>query len=217
MHTPIQILNHRLPEFCTSGRSLESIDGVILHYFSARNVDKDNEFDLQACFDLFVDLNQPMQHRDRYMTDKPWGKPRMYASAHFLIGRDGEIWQLVDLDKQTYHAGASILNGRDNCNNWTLGIELVGHQHSGFTEEQYESLGKLLARLEADYQFPRENVAGHDLVRYNAMQKRHTLKAKYDPSGRKDGKGDNFDWPKLFTVWNEYQPEINQEVKSGIV
>ena len=202
------ILNF-LPSFCVSGRRIEKIEGVVIHYFSARNVDKDNEFDLQACWDLFVDLNQPIQHRDRYMKDKPWGKPRMYASSHFLIGRNGEVWQLVDLDKQAYHAGASSLNGRENCNEWTLGIELIGHQHSGFTEAQYQALAALLVDLEAAHGIPRQNIAGHDFVRYNAMQKRHTLKAKYDPSGRKDGKGDNFNWAHLYKLIDDI---YNQEV-----
>ena len=201
------ITKRLLPSYCISGRSLESVDGVILHYFSARNVDKPNEFDLEACFDLFNDLNQPIHHRSRYMTDKPWGKPRMYASAHFLVGREGEVWQLVELNKQAYHAGASILKGRENCNTWTLGIELIGHQHSGFTGEQYQSLASLLADLEEKYKFPLENIAGHDQVRYNAMQKRHTLKAKYDPSGRKDGKGDNFDWSRLYQLLDQQKTE----------
>lgn len=204
-----------LPDFCISGRPLPAVEGAIIHYFSARNIDKPNEFDLVACRDLFLDLNRTQAHRERYMLDKPWPKGRLYASAHYLIGRQGEIQQLVALDKQAYHAGASELNNRDDCNTWTIGIELVGHQHSGFTESQYTALASLLVELRAEHSIPLDAIAGHDSVRWAAIQKggaKH-LKAKYDPSGRKNGKGDNFDWSKLYQYLNDL--ETNQEVSNG--
>ena len=113
------------------------------------------------------------------------------------------MWKLVDFDKEAYHAGASRLNGRDSCNRWTLGIELIGTNTSGFTREQYQATAELVVDLEAEYGFPRENVAGHDHVRWEAIQAGSKAKFKYDPTGRKDGKGDNFDWFYLGKLMND--------------
>ncbi len=182
-----------LPEYCISGRELEALDGVVIHYFSGKNVDPDNQYDLDVCRNLFLDLNRPKAEREFYMLEEHWPDGRMYASAHLLIGRDGETWRLVEYDKQAYHAGASILNGRSNCNRWTIGVELVGTQSSGFTDAQYRALADLLK----EFDVPVANIAGHDTVRWNAIQAGSTKRPKYDPSGRKDGQGDNFDWNYL--------------------
>lgn len=195
------MLSKELPDFCISGRDLEAVDGVIVHYFSARNVDMENLFNLHVCRDLFIDLNLPKAKRIHYMQEDKWPGGRMYASAHVLVGRGGEMWKLVEFDKQAYHAGASVLNGRSGCNRWTLGVELVGTVDSGFTREQYAALAQFLQELQAQHSFPDENVAGHDLVRWNAIQGGSQKRPKYDPSGRKDGQGDNFDWSYLRKLW----------------
>lgn len=192
-----------LPDWCISGRKLEALDGVIVHYFSGRNVDPENQYDLDVCRDLFLDLNRPRDERALYMLEDKWPDKRMYASAHVLIGRDGETWKLVEFDRQAYHAGASILNGRSNCNRWTLGVELVGAIDSGFSKAQYSALVDLLVDLEEQHGFSRDNVAGHDHVRHAAIEAGSTKRAKYDPSGRKDGKGDNFDWFYVGKMWND--------------
>ena len=124
-----------LPDYCYSGRPLTDVGGVVVHYFSAKNVDPENMFDMETCRDLFLDLNRPKhgeEGREWYMKEDNWPDGRMYASAHFLIGRDGETWKLVEETKQAYHAGTSIMNGRSHCNRWTLGVELVGTIDSGF-------------------------------------------------------------------------------------
>lgn len=186
-----------LPDYCFSGRAMPSIDGLIVHYISGKNVDPDNAFDMEVCRRLFLDLNRPKASREYYMKESKWPDKRMYASAHILIGRDGETWRLVEYDKQAYHAGASILNDRSNCNLWTIGIDLVGTINSGFTNEQYYELAKLIAK----FNLSTDQVAGHDQVRWNAIQAGFSKKNKYDPSGRKDGNGNNFDWKLLnFTL-----------------
>jgi N-acetyl-anhydromuramyl-L-alanine amidase AmpD len=197
-----------LPEYCTSGRPLEELAGAVIHYFSAKNVDPENQFDLETCRNLFLDLNRAKIERKFYMFDDKWPAGRMYASAHLVIGRGGETWRLVEYEKQAYHAGASILNGRRSCNRWTLGIELIGTIDSGFTPEQYQELATVLAGLEVD----RANIAGHDEVRHNAIEQGSKKRAKYDPSGRKDGQGDNFDWNQLYHLMDEIAAKTTSPV-----
>ncbi|MGI9251032.1 MAG: N-acetylmuramoyl-L-alanine amidase [Pseudohongiellaceae bacterium] len=190
-----------LPGYCTSGRKLEELGGAIVHYFSAKNVDPENMFDLETCRDLFLDLNRPKAGRERFMKSDKWPVKRMYASAHLMIDREGETWRLVEYDRQAYHAGASILHGRPSCNRWTIGIELLGTQDSGFTSSQYRELAKICAELEIH----QDNIAGHDLVRFQAIQEGSSKRHKYDPSGRKDGQGDNFQWDYFHHLLNEQE------------
>lgn len=204
----MRIINKLLPDFCSPQRRLKKVDGVIIHYFSARNADHKRAFYMDVCRDLLIDLNLARDERIRYMKGIKWPEVRMHASAHLLIGRSGEVWKLVEFDQQAYHAGASMLNNRKNCNRWTLGIELIGDQHSGFTREQYSALVDTLIHLENKFAFSRRNVAGHDSVRYEAILQNpeRNYKYKYDPSGRKDGQGNNFDWFYLGKLWNDKKP-----------
>ncbi len=196
-----------LPDFCFSGRPLDELAGVVVHYFSAVNVDPENAYSLEACRDLFKDLNRPRAEREKYMLEDTWQDGRFYASAHMLVGRDSEVWKLCDYDRQAYHAGASIMHGRKNCNDWTLGIELVGDKTSGFSRPQYRWLAEFIVLLEDDYGMSRDNVAGHDAVRHEARQTGMNSHAKkYDPSGQSDGEGKNFDWFYLGKLMNDIKP-----------
>ena len=191
-------MNSRLlPAWCYRNAPLQP-EGVIIHYFSAINVDKPRKYDLDACRRLFLDLNRSRAERRFYMREEPWPKNRMYASAHILIGRMGRVCKLVPFDRQAYHAGYSVLNNRHNCNRWTLGVELAGTKHSGFTNSQYRTLADLLNVWREEWDIPLENIAGHDAVRWRAIQLGGAHAKKYDPSGKADGTGDNFDWGRLY-------------------
>ena len=48
------------------------------------------------------------------------------VSSHFFIERDGSIKQFVSTQKRAWHAGISHYQGRDNCNDFSIGIELEG-------------------------------------------------------------------------------------------
>lgn len=187
--------NKQLPKFCTSGRNLVP-EGVVIHYFSCKNVDPERQFDLAACRNLMIDLNRPKDEREHYLLADRDPKKRLYASAHLFIGREGEMWKLVDFDKQAYHAGRSLLDNRPNCNAWTLGVELIGTNTSGFTDAQYEALVALLNDWRKQFNIG-DTIAGHDQVRHAAIEAGQKAGKKYDPSGRSGGTGDNFDWGRV--------------------
>lgn len=190
--------SQHLPKFCFSGRTLKP-QGIVLHHFSCKNVDPDKTYDLEACRNLMVDLNRIVDDRIHYLKNKTGrDAKRCYASAHVFIGRKGECWKLIDYDKQAYHAGVSSLNGRMGCNRHTVGIELIGDATSGFTDEQYWALAKISKHLMNKYDFDIDSIAGHDQVRYEAILNGKSASYKYDPSGSRDGKGDNFNWDTLF-------------------
>ncbi|AEE87975.1 N-acetylmuramoyl-L-alanine amidase AmpD [Francisella cf. novicida Fx1] len=69
------------------------------------------------------------------------------VSAHFYIKRDGEIVQFVSVDDRAWHAGVSEFQGRQGCNDFSVGIELQGTDKTAYTEQQYLSLNSLLKDL----------------------------------------------------------------------
>lgn len=65
---------------------------------------------------------------------------QLRVSAHCLIRRDGEIVQYVPFDQRAWHAGVSLYQGRERCNDFSIGIELEGTDQLAYTEAQYRTL-----------------------------------------------------------------------------
>ncbi|MGD2082604.1 MAG: 1,6-anhydro-N-acetylmuramyl-L-alanine amidase AmpD [Chromatiales bacterium] len=103
------------------------------------------------------------------------------VSAHLLIRRDGELVQYVPLDRRAWHAGPSSFEGREACNDFSIGIELEGTDEGTFTDAQYRTL--VAATREIMARFPRvtpERIAGHSDI----------------APGRKRDPGPGFDWAR---------------------
>lgn len=84
------------------------------------------------------------------------------VSAHCLINRQGKITQYVNFNDMAWHAGLSEFNGRDKCNEYSIGIELEGSNNQPFTEAQYQSLAQLTKVLMNEYpQINLQRIAGH--------------------------------------------------------
>ncbi|MEW6563420.1 MAG: 1,6-anhydro-N-acetylmuramyl-L-alanine amidase AmpD [Pseudomonadota bacterium] len=81
------------------------------------------------------------------------------VSAHFLVRRSGEIVQFVSCDRRAWHAGVSEWQGRNRCNDFSIGIELEGSDFVPFTEAQYDALVRLTRRVRRRY--PVRGMAGH--------------------------------------------------------
>ncbi len=101
------------------------------------------------------------------------------VSAHLLIRRDGEIVQYVPFNMQAWHAGISNYKGNDQCNKFSIGIELEGTDYDEFTELQYLALITITRVLLQTYpQLSAERIVGHSEI---------APKRKTDP-------GTNFNW-----------------------
>jgi len=154
------------------------IDGIVIHFFSGKYQFPDKPFDTGKCLKLFKDLNRPASEREWFpMKDV---SKRMYASAHFMIARDGTVHDLVPLPHKAWHAGKSSWNGKSNCNTWMLGIEMVATGSSGYTDEQYDALIELTQELIEKYNIKWDNITGHENI----------------APGRKNDPGKNFDWTR---------------------
>lgn len=103
----------------------------------------------------------------------------MQVSSQFLIRRDGEVVQFVSTADRAWHAGTSCWQGRDNCNDFSIGVELEGTDEVPFAPAQYASLWRLLEALRAAH--PIAAIAGHSDI----------------APGRKTDPGPCFDWGTL--------------------
>lgn len=86
----------------------------------------------------------------------------LQVSAHFFIGRNGDLWQFVSCDQRAWHAGASSYRGRENCNDFSVGIELEGLEGDRFEALQYEALLALVPAIAQHY--PIKGIAGHEHI-----------------------------------------------------
>lgn len=71
------------------------------------------------------------------------------VSSHLLIRRNGEVVQYVPLTRRAWHAGASCYQGRECCNDFSIGIELEGADDMPYEGVQYEVLARLIQALRA--------------------------------------------------------------------
>lgn len=86
----------------------------------------------------------------------------MRVSAHFLIRRDGGIVQFVSTHARAWHAGVSLFEERERCNDFSLGIELEGTDTLAYTDAQYTALQRLLPALRSRH--PLRAVRGHEHI-----------------------------------------------------
>ncbi|AOV97813.1 N-acetyl-anhydromuranmyl-L-alanine amidase [Edwardsiella hoshinae] len=83
------------------------------------------------------------------------------VSAHCLIRRDGQIVQYVPFDARAWHAGVSRYQGRERCNDFSVGIELEGTDSLPYTPQQYQALAEVSATLMHYYPISPARVTGH--------------------------------------------------------
>jgi len=86
------------------------------------------------------------------------------VSAHYLIGRDGKVYYLVDESQRAWHAGESYWGGNQDLNSSSIGIELDNTGDEPYTDTQIAQLLALLADLQARYAIPAANFIGHSDV-----------------------------------------------------
>ena len=103
------------------------------------------------------------------------------VSAHLLIERTGEVVQFVRFDQRAWHAGVSCLNGKENCNDFSIGIELEGADDIEYEAVQYKVLAQVTLALQKAYPaIIEERVVGHSDI----------------APGRKTDPGPAFNWSK---------------------
>lgn len=146
-----------------------SIDLLVIHAISL----PPEQFGGPGVEQLFTNCLNPEEH--------PYyaAIANVRVSAHFFVRRDGSLIQFVSCLQRAWHAGASQWQGRERCNDFSIGIELEGSDSQPFTDAQYATLSPLVDTLRATY--PLNAVVGHSDI----------------APGRKTDPGPCFDWTRL--------------------
>ena len=163
-------------EFCLSPNFDERpynaiVDLIVIHAISLPA----GFYNTQLIKDLFLNCLDP--GKDEFLESIK----NLKVSSHFLITRKGALIQFVPTHKRAWHAGISSHKGKENCNDFSIGIELEGCDDEEFEKEQYHSLSRLINFLSIDLKINKLNIVGH---------------ADIAP-GRKTDPGPLFDWTLL--------------------
>lgn len=85
------------------------------------------------------------------------------VSAHVVISREGDIIQYVPFHQRAWHAGVSCFEGRENCNDFAIGIELEGTDTLAYSDSQYDALQSLTRALITRYpNITLDRIVGHE-------------------------------------------------------
>lgn len=142
---------------------------VVIHNISL----PPSQYDGEGVIQLFTNQLNPDEHpyyREIYQRT---------VSAHFFIRRSGELIQFVSCLHRAWHAGVSNWAGKENCNDFSIGIELEGSDFDQFETAQYVTLKNLLGALKCTY--PISGITGHSDI----------------APGRKTDPGPFFEWERI--------------------
>lgn len=153
----------------------EDISLLVIHCISL----PPGEFGKDYIDRLFCNQLNPNEHpyfKDIY---------QLTVSAHLLIKRDGRCVQYVPFNKRAWHAGKSVYENRERCNDFSIGIELEGTEFIAYTDQQYLQLAAVIRTLLKAYpKLSSQRITGHcDIA-----------------PGRKTDPGASFDWPRLYAL-----------------
>ena len=164
--------------------------GIIIHHTTVgdRELEEINE---SLWRKLFKNIASWLSKKDKH-----------YVSAHYIIGRYGEMQQLVDPEKyEAFHAGKSWYwhpyhrKYVSDWNRYAIGVELVGDGNKGpYSKEQYEMLALLCKTLMQKHPSIHPLcITGHEVI---------APKRKNDP-------GRMFDWKMFFELLHFYRYNKN--------
>jgi N-acetyl-anhydromuramoyl-L-alanine amidase len=149
----------------------KDISLIVIHNISL----PPNQYEGDGVIKLFTNQLKPDDHP--YYAEIS----HLRVSSHFFIRRNGELIQFASCNNRAWHAGVSNWQGRDKCNDFSIGIELEGSDFEAFETLQYETLQTLIKSIKKRY--PIQQITGHSEI----------------APGRKTDPGPYFDWSLIKT------------------
>ena len=150
-------------------RPADEISMIVIHNISL----PPNQYGGSGVVQLFTNVLNPDEHS--YYAQIHTRR----VSSHFFIRRDGDLIQFVSCLQRAWHAGISTWQGRERCNDFSVGIELEGSDNEAFETAQYQTLNNLIKALKKTY--PIQQLVGHSDI----------------APGRKTDPGPYFEWQKV--------------------
>ena len=163
----LQAVQVKSPNF--DARPANEISLIVIHNISL----PPSQYGGSGIIKLFTNCLNPDEHP--YYAEICTRK----VSSHFLIRRDGALVQFVSTLQRAWHAGVSNWQGRERCNDFSVGIELEGSDFEAIEATQYKTLKQLIACLNKTY--PIKALVGHSDI----------------APGRKTDPGPFFEWEKI--------------------
>lgn len=98
------------------------------------------------------------------------------GEAHFCVTEEGRVYRIVDRDREAFHAGRSMWNGREDVDKFSIGIECVGYHDKPMPMAQIEAIKTLVKELQSMYRLSDDKVVCHSHVAYGAPNRWHRQK-----------------------------------------
>jgi AmpD protein len=157
------------------GDASNNIDLLVIHNISLPPAETEADFNNNNVEQFFTGQLDSNQHP--YFASIA----QLRVSAHLYIKRTGQVVQFVPLNKRAWHAGVSEFNGKQRCNDFSIGIELQGTDVLPYTDLQYAALHSVSQQIQLLYPgIVIDNIVGHcDIA-----------------PGRKTDPGSSFDWAR---------------------
>jgi N-acetyl-anhydromuramyl-L-alanine amidase AmpD len=108
--------------------------------------------------------------------------PSSLVSSHFIVGKEGRVFQTVPLERRAWHAGASQLDGVTTVNNFSIGIEMVNLNDGTdpYPDLQYDAVARLILQLRQYYQIPDTRIVSHAQIALPAGRKTDPVGFDFD-------------------------------------
>ena len=133
------------------------------------------------------------------------------GEAHFCVTEEGSVYAIVDRDRVAFHAGRSMWNGKEDVDNFSIGIECVGYHDKAMPTVQLAAIRALVKELQTMYRIPDERVVCHSHVAYGSPNKWQKRKHR----GRKRC-GMLFAMPSVRRVLElKYRPAFDADTRAG--
>ncbi len=98
------------------------------------------------------------------------------GEAHFCVTEEGTVYRIMDRDRVAYHAGRSMWNGKEDVDDFSIGIECVGYHDKAMSTVQLAAIRSLVKELQSMYGLSDERVVCHSHVAYGPPNKWHKKK-----------------------------------------
>ena len=152
------------------------------HYIASPNFDNRPSGETVSCIVLHSTVVPTTEDTVKIFLD-----PKREVSAHFVVGKDGQVIQMVPVEKRAWHAGESVLENKPRVNEYSVGIEMVNLNDGvdPYTDAQIYAVVGIVRFLRSRYDIPDSRIVSHAQIAL--------------PPGRKSDPA-NFDFPRLFRL-----------------
>lgn len=130
-------------------------------YYSPRNKERDKR--TQTTLLILHTTEAPSVSALRKLSDM--------GECHYCIDEAGRIYSIIDPRRVAFHAGRSMWNGKQEVDNFSIGIEVCGSHNKPLSTAQTKSLKDLIAYVKSAYKLTDSQVIPHSQVAYGAPNK----------------------------------------------